>query len=119
RALECASPAERDRYLSEACGGNDALRAEVEALLRAHARAGSFLGPAAHADDPSGPTAAGPAAGDDELSLDFLSPSQKAGSLGRLDHYEVCEVIGRGGMGIVLKAFDEKLHRVVAVKVMA
>lgn len=54
-----------------------------------------------------------------EWKLDFLTPSAKPGHLGRLGHYEVMEVIGRGGMGVVLKAFDEKLHRVVAIKVMA
>jgi serine/threonine protein kinase len=55
----------------------------------------------------------------DDKRLDFLSPPGKAGCLGRLAHYDVTEVIGRGGMGIVLKAFDSALHRVVAIKVLA
>ncbi len=38
--------------------------------------------------------------------------STTPGSLGRLAHYEIQEIIGQGGCGIVLKAFDEKLQRV-------
>jgi eukaryotic-like serine/threonine-protein kinase len=53
------------------------------------------------------------------MALDFLSPSDSPGSLGRLGHYEVLEVLGRGGMSVVLKAFDPTLHRPVAVKVLA
>ncbi len=53
------------------------------------------------------------------ISLSFLAPSQREDSLGRLGHYEALEVIGRGGMGVVLRAFDEKLHRVVAIKALA
>jgi serine/threonine protein kinase len=39
--------------------------------------------------------------------------------VGTLAQYEVVEVVGRGGMGIVLRAFDTKLNRVVAIKAMA
>ena len=60
-----------------------------------------------------------PADREDVSPLDFLAPPRRAGALGRLDHYEVLAVVGRGGMGMVLKAFDEELQRVVAIKVMA
>ena len=54
-----------------------------------------------------------------ESALSFLQPSEKPGSLGRLAHYEVLEVLGNGGFGTVVKAFDEKLHRFVAIKLMS
>jgi Protein kinase domain len=56
---------------------------------------------------------------DKNEELAFLAPSSRPGTLGRLGHYEIQEVIGRGAFGIVFKAFDEQLHRVVAIKVLA
>jgi WD40 repeat protein len=70
------------------------------------------------AQSPPEQTQVEPAA-DGGLDLSFLRPADRPGYLGKLSHYHVMEVIGRGGMGVVLKAFDEVLHRVVAVKVMA
>ena len=131
-ALQIADPAERSAYLGQACAGDAALRQRVEMLLKTHGRAGDFLErPVAEPIEADGATAAidtaarpGPTSpptesGDDEKDapLDFLQASSKPGSLGRLGHYEVLEVLGHGGFGIVLKAFDEMLQRVVAVKV--
>jgi WD40 repeat protein len=126
-ALERETAPERSAFLDEACAHDPALRQRVEALLLSHGTAGTFLGqpvPERLAEQLGGlpePADTQPpqAAGDDDPALTFLAPSDQSGSLGRLGHYEVQEVIGSGGMGIVLRAFDERLHRVVAIKVMS
>jgi serine/threonine protein kinase len=49
----------------------------------------------------------------------FLRPTDQPGLLGLLGQYEVQEEIGRGGMGVVFKALDPALSRVVAIKVLS
>ncbi len=49
----------------------------------------------------------------------LLTPADRPGQLGCLGGYEVQEVIGRGGMGVVFKAFDPRLNRLVAIKVLS
>ena len=60
-----------------------------------------------------------PAAGAEPDWLALLSPPLETGSLGRLGHYELLELTGRGAMGLVFRARDTVLQRIVAVKLLA
>ena len=111
-ALGKRTPIDRAAYLDQACAGDTVLRQRIETLLKSHEAAGDFLGKPAiqcAAEAIAGQGCAGdtqdelPSDGGGVEALDFLAPSDKPGSLGRLGHYEVQEVIGRGGMGIVLR----------------
>src|SRR5262245_38857487 len=123
-ALKRSTPVERAAYLDEACAGEAELRRRLETLLKSHEAGSKFLGKPAiqcAAEELAGQACAedtqGKLPADDGAveALDFLALSDRPGALGRLGHYEIQEVIGRGGMGIVLRAFDEKLLRVVAI----
>lgn len=123
KALEIAAPDERRAFLDEACAGDAGLRSQVDCLIDAGLQAGSFLETPVieQGQKETGPdtvaTAQPPDAGGP--ALDFLAPSGHADHLGRLGHYEILSVVGQGGMGTVLRGFDEKLRRVVAIKVMS
>ncbi|HJT34391.1 MAG TPA: serine/threonine-protein kinase [Pirellulales bacterium] len=53
-----------------------------------------------------------------DVALDFLAPASDPAYVGRLGQFDVMRVVGRGGMGLVLEAFDSRLQRHVALKLL-
>jgi len=100
-ALERA-PDERAAFISEACGEDDSLRREVEALLVADVEAGSLIKSPAYA-------VAAP------LIIGSNSQSLKGQTVGS---YQIISLLGKGGMGEVYLACDTRLVREVAIKVL-
>ena len=110
-ALEIAGPDERQAYLKSACGGDAGLLQAVQALLRAHAEAGSFLaGSVADGDT----AVSKPGSSTESTNHPGL---EKAGTL-IADRYKLIEQIGEGGMGTVWMAEQQRpVKRFVALKV--
>jgi eukaryotic-like serine/threonine-protein kinase len=125
-ALEKDSASDLEAYLSEVCAGDLALRGQVDALLRRHEQAGSFLqfpSPAPHPSSPvereeSGPRplGSGHSGGARGTSTIDVPITERPGTI--IGTYKLMELIGEGGMGLVFVAEQQQpIRRRVALKV--
>jgi serine/threonine protein kinase/WD40 repeat protein len=105
QAAEIDSPADRRLFLEQQCGGDAALQSQVESLLAAGGKIGSFLEkPALPAPPPGDATAA------------YRPLTEGPGTV--IGPYKLLQHIGEGGFGAVYMAEQEHpVRRKVALKI--
>lgn len=63
-------------------------------------------------------TVDGPAQRHSRPDFDFFDPPAQSGHIGTLERFHIEHLVGRGGMGMVFRAYDSALQRAVAIKVL-
>ncbi|WP_339749013.1 serine/threonine-protein kinase [uncultured Rubinisphaera sp.] len=119
---------EREAFLQEKCGDDLTARQRLDKLLHAVDHATDFLEEPAVAQidvaeilESEEKAAAMSEQSENDPSnqnFKFLKPSEDPEVMGLIDRFEVRSVVGKGGMGIVFKARDPELDRIVAIKVL-
>jgi serine/threonine protein kinase/tetratricopeptide (TPR) repeat protein len=119
-ALAMETAPERSVYLDEACGGDQALRQRLEALLASHEQAGSFLGkpvPERLAEQLATPRPP-EETGAETPATEYTPRPIVEGQGSHIGPYKLLQEIGEGGMGSVWMAQQqEPVKRLVALKI--
>ncbi|MDB6039498.1 MAG: prkC 3, partial [Verrucomicrobiales bacterium] len=132
-AISRKDEAARESYVKQACQGDIELFEEVKQLIAAHENAADFLTEAAQGEvvlaQTARPTArqvrlessAQPPELEDERKPVFDPPTKALTneiSRPEISGFQIGKLLGKGGLGVVYQAFDEKLQRQVALKVL-
>ena len=105
---------ERAAFLNDACGGDEALRREVESLFVYQTKAKDFIEAPAVKVRSRGTVARAERRFAHSASLRARADLSDASSAS----YEVQALIAAGGMGEVYRAVDTRLNRTVAIKML-